>query len=158
MSLVLPPSSSLLFGHLARFLPPAAAQTRWGRDDARMPSSSPRAGARRCAPSLPACGPAQSLPPRGPAPSLPPRAPAPASRHSDARPAQAQVGPHPLPADGRLFGNMISAGCGDSAAGRELSAPRPLRTDARLLAEVGASAERGRARRPWAGVGPASAA
>lgn len=31
---------------------------------------------------------------------------------------------------------MISAGCGDSAAGRESSEPQPLRTDARLRAEV----------------------
>ncbi|XP_027391508.1 uncharacterized protein LOC113888673, partial [Bos indicus x Bos taurus] len=43
--------------------------------------------------------------------------------------------PHPLPAAGCPLGIMISAGCGDSAAGRELSAPRPLRTEARLLAE-----------------------
>lgn len=41
---------------------------------------------------------------------------------------------------------MISSGCGDSAAGRESSEPRPLQTDARLRAEVGGAqvtAERG---------------
>ncbi|XFG12361.1 hypothetical protein AB1E19_015985 [Capra hircus] len=65
---------------------------------------------------------------------------------------------HPLPAAGCPLGIMISAGCGDSAAGRELSAPRPLRTEARLLAEVGASAQCTRERRPWAGDGLASAA
>lgn len=65
---------------------------------------------------------------------------------------------HPLPAAGCPLGIMISAGCGDSAAGRELSAPRPLRTEARLLAEVGASAQCTRERRPWAGDRLASAA
>lgn len=36
---------------------------------------------------------------------------------------------------GRPLGIMISPGCGVPAAGRELSTPRPLRTDARLPAE-----------------------
>lgn len=41
---------------------------------------------------------------------------------------------------------MISSGCGESAAGRESSEPRPLQTDARPRAEVGGAqiaAERG---------------
>lgn len=37
---------------------------------------------------------------------------------------------------GRPLGIMISTGCGVPAAGRELSTPRPLRTDARLPGEV----------------------
>lgn len=67
-------------------------------------------------------------------------------------PRRRSAAPTP-PAAGRSLGIMISAGCGDSAAGRESSAPRPLRTDARLPAEVGASAERGPARRRGRGCG-----
>ncbi|VTJ65710.1 Hypothetical predicted protein [Marmota monax] len=78
-----------------------------------MPSSSLRAG-RRCAP---------------PGPALSQRCVT--VTHSPRR----RIRPHP-PAAGRPpLGIMISAGCGVPAAGRELSAPRPLRTDARLPAE-----------------------
>lgn len=43
---------------------------------------------------------------------------------------------------------MISPGCGVPAAGRELSTPRPLRTDARLPAEVGRTRRAVRERGP----------
>lgn len=49
---------------------------------------------------------------------------------------------------GRPLGIMISPGCGVPAAGRELSTPRPLQTDARLPAEVGRARRAARERGP----------
>lgn len=49
---------------------------------------------------------------------------------------------------GRPLGIMISPGCGVPAAGRELTTPRPLRTDARLPAEVGRARRAARERGP----------
>lgn len=80
-------------------------------------------------PSHPEAPPPRQTPPRG-------------SRHGDVSPARAQCGRTP----GRSLGIMISAGCGVPAVGRELSTPRPLRTDARLPAEVGRVRRAGRER------------
>lgn len=84
--------------------------------------------------------------PVSPAPPAPPSRETPPHRfrHDDARPAHAQRGRTP----GRPLGIMISPGCGVPAAGRELSTPRPLRTDARLPAEVGRARRAARERGP----------
>lgn len=94
-------------------------------------------------PRWPAGAPRQPRPGRPQAPpphQTPPRR----LRHDDVRPAHAQCGRTP----GRSLGIMISAGCGVPAVGRELSTPRPLRTDARLPAEVGRVRRAGRERGP----------
>lgn len=87
--------SLVLLGRLARFLPPAAAQTRWGRGAARMPCSSSRAEARRCALPAPRCGPS-------------PRR----LRHNDRASRAGASRSSTLPAAGCPLGIMISAGCG----------------------------------------------
>lgn len=109
-----------------RLLPTAGhSQIRWGE----TPSG--------CPPAARGPQPAGAV---GPAlPAAPPRRCVTVTRV----PRRRSPAPPPLPAADRPLGIMISAGCGDSAAGRESSAPRPLRTDACLPAEVGASAERG---------------
>lgn len=93
--------------------------------------------------SWPAGAPGQPRPTR---PKAPPSNEAPPHRfrHDDGRLAHAQRGRTP----GRPLGIMISPGCGVPAAGRELSTPRPLRTDARLPAEVGRAQRAARERGP----------
>lgn len=129
--MVLPPVQSLFFPSTPDQRPEWAVPRLGGQAALQQSLHRPAGAPGQPRPSRPEAPPPHQTPPRR-------------SRHGDVSPARAQCGRTP----GRSLGIMISAGCGVPAVGRELSTPRPLRTDARLPAEVGRVWRAGRERGP----------